>query len=297
MKTAVGIIDQKYYPSIAKSFSASVISEIACTGESEFLTYVTRESGLYDVLKRFSPRWTLRCLFEEIYDYLMCNYRCEYIYKNTIANNILIGRHSLNTATLLSEFRAGESKADVVILNGTSNVYEIKSEYDTINRLKNQLDSYLKIFDKVNVVTHSSQLEKVMESISEDVGIMVLLKKYTLRTIRHPTSNKKNVDPERIFESLRKEEYCKIVKDEYGFIPDVPNTRIFAESKKLFTDLSPERAHDKMVEVLRRRKQDSSFKRFIKAIPPSLRSACICSRLNSKQRNNFLLALDSFHSI
>lgn len=48
---------------------------------------------------------------------------------NVIANKILLGKHSLNTSHMLSEFRVGYNKADVVIINGTSSVYEIKSEY------------------------------------------------------------------------------------------------------------------------------------------------------------------------
>ena len=79
----------------------------------------------------------IRDLFDSIFDRLTSkDYRHEFIYKSVIAHKILLGRHSLNTAVLLNEFRVGDCKADVVVINGTSNVYEIKSERDSLCRLK-----------------------------------------------------------------------------------------------------------------------------------------------------------------
>ena len=41
--------------------------------------------------------------------YLGRNYRNEYVAKNTIINNILLGRHSVNTATMLNELKVAGS--------------------------------------------------------------------------------------------------------------------------------------------------------------------------------------------
>ncbi|PKG80047.1 hypothetical protein CXF80_18020 [Shewanella sp. Actino-trap-3] len=73
------------------------------------------------------------------------HYRYEYFYKNTIANNRLLGRHSLRTAAMITEFRVGRNIADCVIFNGSSTCYEIKTEFDSLSRLDAQLDSYLQI--------------------------------------------------------------------------------------------------------------------------------------------------------
>ncbi|MEI9986083.1 MAG: sce7726 family protein [Aliidongia sp.] len=55
----------------------------------------------------------------------------------SVTQKILMGKHSLRTASMLNEFRAGSCKADLVILNGTATVYEIKSERDSLTRLAN----------------------------------------------------------------------------------------------------------------------------------------------------------------
>ena len=65
--------------------------------------------------------------FEHLYGSMLKNYRSEFIYKNEIVNKILLGKYSLNTATVLNEFRIGKSIADLVMLNGTSVVYGNKN--------------------------------------------------------------------------------------------------------------------------------------------------------------------------
>ena len=70
--------------------------------------------------------------FDFFYNLLFSSYRCEYVYKNAIATKLYLGgHHSLQHSLLTNELRIGQSRADVVILNGTSTVYEIKSEYDS----------------------------------------------------------------------------------------------------------------------------------------------------------------------
>lgn len=79
--------------------------------------------------------------------------RDEYIYRSAITKKILLGKHSLRTASMLNEFRVGNSKADLVILNGTATVYEIKSERDSLARLVNQIKDYKRVFSAVNVTS------------------------------------------------------------------------------------------------------------------------------------------------
>lgn len=280
----IAMINPKYNPYLAKIFSSPSISDIASAGKSDYISTVLKRSGFMDKIKT-SITW--KQLFDRVYLYLFENYRSEYIYKNTIANKILLGRHSLNTSTLLSEFRVGKSKADIVILNGVSSVYEIKSEFDTLDRLWGQIESYRKVFDYINVVTHKSQLEKINKKLRDDIGIFILTDRNTLKTIREPKSNKRNVVPGFMFDSLRKDEYCKIIKAEFGKVPDVPNTKIHKESKKLFSFLSPERAHDRMVEVLQKRSPKNSFKKFVEMMPRSLKLAVLSTKLNNSQRISF----------
>ena len=79
---------------------------------------------------------------------------------------------------MLSEFRAGTCKADLVILNGTSTVYEIKSERDSLVRLSNQVKNYKRVFAMVNVITSEGFVKSVCTTVPDDVGVMCLSKRY-----------------------------------------------------------------------------------------------------------------------
>ena len=58
------------------------------------------------------------------------------------------GEHIPQNSTLINEFRVCNSKADIAIINGKSTVYEIKSKYDSLDRLESQIADYKKVFDK-----------------------------------------------------------------------------------------------------------------------------------------------------
>jgi hypothetical protein len=192
---------------------------------------------------------------------------------------------------MLTELRVGNCKADVVVLNGTSTVYEIKSEYDSFERLQNQIGSYIMMFDMVNVITSTSQLSKLKEVLPSEVGVMELTREDTIRIISEPASNRERVDPSLLFASLTKPEYLHIIKKIYGYVPDVPNTRIYAECLELFSKLLPRIAHDEMVKVLSQRPNRRILRELIQNVPSSLKAYVVGSKWDSEraQRLNELL--------
>ena len=260
-------IDKKYYPSLGCLFSPVVLDSLAAVGYSPYLSEVCVNSGL---LEQIDLSITLSQFFDRIYNMLFKNYRNEYIYKNVIANKILLGRHSLNTSHMLTEFRVGKCKADVVILNGTSTVYEIKSEFDSFARLENQINTYFQIFDHVNVITTAPQAAKLESVVPDATGILVLTDRNTISTKRDSISNKENTNLAILFDSLRKNEYLKIVKEYYGTLPDVPNTLIYRECKRLFCEIPLLAAHDLAIRNLKNRNNSMLLKEIITIIPSSL---------------------------
>jgi hypothetical protein len=260
-------IDKKYLPALGRIFTPTVMDSLAQTGSSGYLTEVCTNSGL---TVQVDPSMTLGQFFDWIYGILCSKYRNEYIYKNVIANKILLGKHSLNTSHLLTEFRVGKCKADVVVLNGTSTAYEIKSEFDSFTRLEKQVQSYLEIFDHVNVITSNVQVTKLKNVLPDKVGILVLTNRNTISTIRESEANKKNINPYILFDSLRKNEYIKVIKEYYGIVPDVPNALIYRACKNLFCKINPEIAHDATTKILRERTNLKVLKEFIEKAPSSL---------------------------
>lgn len=260
-------IDQKYYAALSRIFSPMVLDSIAKKGSSSYLTEVCTQSGIRD---QFSRSVSLGGFLEFIYRFLVKNYRNEYVYKNAIANKVLLGKHSLNTTQMLTEFRSGRCKADVVILNGSATVYEIKSEYDSFKRLEKQIDEYLKVFDHINVIMSESQISGIKTLLPERVGIQVLTPQHTIKTIRGSESNLDNVQTAVLFDSLRKNEYLSIIKSFYGFVPEVPNTLLFKACKELYCEIPIKTAFRLTIKALRSRGKNSFLKDYLNLIPPSL---------------------------
>lgn len=65
-----------------------------------------------------------------------------------------------------------DSRIDVCSINGHSCAYEIKTSYDTVKRLKKQVDDYLKAFEMVYVVCPIDKIEGIINVVPECVGIL-----------------------------------------------------------------------------------------------------------------------------
>jgi hypothetical protein len=203
-------LDTRYHNQLSQVFSNSLLNN-AISGDCFQLKILFEKSGF-----KTRKNKTVQDSLSALYKYLSLNYRTEYVYKNTIANELHLLKHDLNKSTLLTEFRSDNSKADVVIVNGTTSVYEIKTELDSLDKLPNQLNSYCKLFDKIHVVTHEKFLEKVLKVADKSIGLILLDSNLKLNEIRKAKSNKNNLDPNAIFDSLRKQEYLSIIKNHYG---------------------------------------------------------------------------------
>lgn len=196
-------------------------------------------------------------LISEIYSILKKNYRNEYFYKNTLLNKLLLGVHSVNTTTALTEVAIAKSKADFVLINGKAVVYEIKTELDNLERLNSQLEDYYKAFDHVAVVTYEKnllQLQKILEFVDKPVGIYVLRRNGNLGMIREAGMYRESLDKEIIFKLLRKNEYEKIIQ-KYGELPQVTQFKYYSACKEEFFKIPIEESYIEVLKVLKERMQ------------------------------------------
>ena len=199
-----------------------------------------------------------RALISEIYCELQNNYRNEYFYKNTLLNKLLLGVHSVNTTTALTEIAIAKSKADFILINGKAVVYEIKTELDNLERLESQIDDYYKAFEHVAVVTYEKnlkQLKKVLDNIDRPVGIYVLRKNGKLGTVRKPQKYTGDLDKEIIFKLLRKSEYEYIIAQQYGYLPEVTQFQYYSTCKKMFLQIPIEESYLQVLRILKKRMQ------------------------------------------
>jgi len=258
---------------LTRLFSASVFRELAKKGRSGLFR---RLLGQTDLVKHIDQGLTVGGAFDAAFDILnIAGCRDEYIYRAAITQKILMGTHSLRTASMLNEFRVGSCKADLVILNGTATVYEIKSERDSLVRLANQIESYKRVFATVNVITSEGHVEGVQNTIPDDVGVMRLSKRGQITVVREAVNCPERICPVTVFESLRMTESIAILRAMGVTVPEVPNTQKYAMMRGLFAKLDPAAVHMEMVRTLKQTRDLAPLGDFVKSLPRSLQTAAL----------------------
>ena len=217
-----------------KVFSRNTFSDILNSKESNNYIAAINKSIDFSVDKKNID------LIRELYNKIKNSYRNEYFYKNTLLNKLLLGVHSTNTTTALSEISIAKSKADLILINGKAIIYEIKTELDNLDRLEQQIHDYYTVFDHVTVVTwdcesNLSALKKILDRLEYPVGVHVLRRSGCIGKIRNPEPYIASLDFENMFKLLRKSEYEKLVLKFYKELPQVSQFKYYKECKQMLS--------------------------------------------------------------
>lgn len=273
----------------SRLFSSAVFREMASKERSPLFTRLIRGIQILG----FSPTLDLvRDVFESAFAVLRRDgFRDEYIYKAALTHRILLGTHNLRTACMLSEFRVGECKADVAILNGTTTVYEIKSERDSLSRLNRQIENYRKVFAKVYVIAGKNHVDAVLRETAGDVGVMSLSSRYQIRTLRDAKNCPERICPITVLDSLRTSEACRLLAHLGHSVPKAPNTEIREELRKRFMSLSALEAHTGMLTTLRQTRNMGVLTDLVSELPNSLQAAALTVPLRKGDHQRLLRAV------
>ncbi len=227
-----------------------------------------------------------------IYKLMDNEYRNEYYYKNTLLNKLLLGIHSPKTTVALTEVPVNKSKADFILINGKAVVYEIKTELDNLDRLENQLNDYFKAFNNVCVVTSEATFEAVNKKlVNSNVGIYVLTHRNTISLRKEAVNDASRLDLGIIFKILRKKEYESIIKEVYGYLPDVSQFKYYSECKKLFENIDVWTAYTMFIKELKKR--NSIDMELFEKVPKEIKSIIYFSDFNIKDYVNLNRFLQS----
>lgn len=278
-------------PALSRLFSSGVIRELARMGRSPLFA---RLASQYELIATLGVSGPVYNLFEAAFRLLkQQGHRDEYIYKAALVHKILLGRYSLQTASMLNEFRVGACKADLAILNGTATVYEVKSERDSLVRLKRQIAAYLTVFARVYVIAAESHVDAVLACLDDDVGVLGLTNRHQISTIREATDRPERTSPEAIFNSIRTLE-ARLILEEVGTpIPNVPNTQRSCEYRKLFVELHPAVAHKGMVRVLKKTRNLMRLADLVENLPVSLQTAALSVPIRRIDHDRLLGAINT----
>lgn len=251
--------------------------------KTKSMKYAIKAGERYGIYKTNLPD-----LISSLYKYLGLHHRNEYFYKNQILNKIVLGRHSVNTTSALRELPVAHSIADFIVINGKAQVYEIKTELDTLHRLKQQIKDYYKAFEYVNVITDEKYLKSVVNEVDSDVGIYVLTKRNQISCKRKAKEHKENLDSFTMFKILRKAEFEKVILDNYNFLPSAGASKYYNENFKLFSKLSLEKQQKSLTHLLKQRylKRFKGKSSLIMDCPMELRELVYFSNLKDKEIKN-----------
>lgn len=223
-------------------------------------------------------------LISKIYKYMAQNYRNEYFYQNTLLNKLLLGRHSLNTTTALTQVSIGKSKADFVMINGKAMVYEIKTELDSFERLETQLSDYYKAFNHVCVVTCEENYSKISSLLSDTpVGICILSNKNTLQFKKEPQESNSFLTYEALFKVLRKREFESIILEYYSKLPETTPVFFYDECFEWFSRIPLEKAYLMVLRQLKKRNR--IVKEYFSNVPYELKSLMY---FNNATQNDYI---------
>lgn len=109
------------------------------------------------------------CLSNKVVNDLIFNfYYCERVIKYHFIKHL---KNRIDHIVAF-EMAIGDSRVDICRINGSSYAYEIKTEYDTFDRLDTQMRDYLKTFEKVYVIVPKNRAENVKLHIPASCGII-----------------------------------------------------------------------------------------------------------------------------
>lgn len=274
---------------VTRLFSPALIRDLATHGESPLFARLTAQSGLADHLPVGA---NIHDFFELGFRELArADRRCHYVYLAAIVRNVLLGRHSLRSATILTEFRVGRCRADAVLLNGAAVAYEIKSERDSLDRLNQQVETYRRAFAGVNVIAADCHVRDVLASTSSDIGVLRLNARRQVSIERSAKVDPSRIEPVLVFDSLQRAEAEQILALNRVAVPELPNTQLHTAMREQFRALGAAQVHEGMVAVLKRSRSARCREDVLMQLPPSLAAAALTSRLDRNERDRLAAAM------
>ncbi|MGB3357576.1 MAG: sce7726 family protein [Rhodococcus qingshengii] len=274
------------YQVLARTFSRTAFRAMSEHSERPFADYARRLIPLTDCSAETTLAEAINCA----YSTLASQYRNEYVYKNEIVSRLVFGRHSPRTASVSLELRAGRSIADVVVCNGTTTAYEIKTELDDFSRLAAQLDDYSACFERIFVVTAAKFADRAAAIAPSHVGVLTLGQGGRLSQVRPASTGLGRLSKGAVFGTLRRAEVLRVLKRAIDYEVDVPRSRLWARTRELFLQIPIETVHAEAVHELRHR--GLSVAALACAVPSPLRALAYEVPMRGKSVDRLLHRLD-----
>jgi hypothetical protein len=252
MRKVNAVTDKNMLRNLSSAFSRSAFTDVLQFDDYAHFDWLTKEYQL-----RTNISYAAR--LQTIYSKIAKSYRCEYVYKNELLKMLLREFGSRQTV-FFSEFRVGTSIADMVMFNGQSKAFEIKTEYDTPKRLKEQLDNYTSLFDKCYIVIPAACVEEYKDLVADSVGIITMQSnrgKLYIETVRDACVNTQ-LNVELMMSCLRTSEYRDMALSLGYQVQTVPKYDLYRFCSDCFLKTEVEILKPAFVKQIKSRKNNTS---------------------------------------
>lgn len=265
----------------SSAFSRRVFERIIEHGDLTFLANLHAE---YDANRRKEK--TYSAYLRYLYRILESNYRCEYIYKTKIIRWI-IQEYSSENSVIFNEFRTPNAIADLVLFNGSSRAFEIKTEYDSPYRLSDQLQVYTQLFQETYLVISEQHIKQYISELPDNVGIIKLINtenNYSLSIHRKALKTEK-INKELLMKVLHRQEYIDIIEGYFGYLPDTSPSMLYDACLRLLKKIPDRELQKLFIKQVKNRKNNTQI---LKQLPNELIQIVLQLRLNWKQVQRLL---------
>ena len=237
----------------------------------------------------------LRCatysdLLKKSYSVISKHYRCEYVYKNELIK-LLLKKYGTRNSVYFSEFRVENSIADIVMFNGESKAFEIKTEYDTSRRLDKQMDDYKRFFDKCYIIISEDKVDEYCDIVESTTGIIAMSRnngRIILKEIRQAEQNER-FESEALMSCLRIEEYKNIVLSLGESLEGVAGYDMYKYCHQVISKANPNELRDLFLREIKKRKNNTAL---LRKYPMSIRQMMLSLNLPEDKANKLLEQLN-----
>ena len=268
---------------LPRLFAASHLRQLIWyQGSSDLLPFV-RDFIIQEASLPARP--TLGNLLNGAFEIMRRERPVEYVFKSFLLRRRFFGRHSPRTTSCYLELEVGASRADMVLVNGQPDVFEIKSRYDSTARLEPQLREYYRCFTRVTVVTDEKMASAYLGRLPSHVGVATLSRRGFISTKRKGRDHHEELQHDTLFRMLHQAERHEIAKEVLGLKPlEIPPMVRFRQILKRFTSsLSAEDAHGIVVAKLKRRQPTTALALRSRPLPKSLKVIPFSYRLRKPE--------------
>ena len=270
----------------SSAFSRSVFYDIAFFSDFTHLDWIL--SHYKESLKEGSSY--MDCL-SYMYSAISKFYRCEYVYKNEIINQLLLKTYGTKHTIAFNEFKVGNSIVDLAMMNGESKAFEIKTTLDGPKRLSKQMSDYKKVFDKCYIVVDANESAYYAERIEEGTGIVslsfdkgrIVLEEYK------PAMKHVEIDTFCLMKCLRTSEYENIVKAFFGELPDVAQSDMYNSCREQICKIPHEVLNSLFLAEIKKRK---SVTKQLKSFPKEIRQIMLALNLPKNKQEILITNLN-----